>query len=102
MCTRLEHMTLMLKGGDAGVVAIENTPCGGTISMLYQFLFMLTSTRQPTPVVLSTDTAQISRAVLTLPATTNPRDTQVRKHGVQGVPTIVGRLQRDMEDKCLR
>ena len=73
MCSRLEHMTFMLKGGDAGVVAIENTPCGGAISMLKQLLFILTSTRQPTPVVLSTDTALFSRAVLA--HTTNPRNT---------------------------
>ena len=32
--------------------------------MLYQFFLILTSTRQPTPVVVSTDTAQFCRAVL--------------------------------------
>ena len=41
--------------------------------MLYQFLFILTSTRQPTSVVLATDTALFSRAVLA--HSTNPRDT---------------------------
>ena len=41
--------------------------------MLHQFLFILTSTRQPTSVVLATDTALFSRAVLA--HSTNPRDT---------------------------
>ena len=43
------------------------------MSMLHQFLFILTSTRQPTSVVLATDTALFSRAVLA--HSTNPRDT---------------------------
>ena len=43
------------------------------VSMLYQFLFILTSTRQPTSVVLATDTALFSLAVLA--HSTNPRDT---------------------------
>ena len=51
---------------------------GGNISKLHQFIFILTSTRQPTPVVLSTDTAQFSRAVL---AHTTNTETQVRKRG---------------------
>ena len=58
------------------------SPCVN-LSMLHQFLFILTSTRQPTSVVLSTDTAQFSRAVVPLSVATNPRDTQVRKHGAR-------------------
>ena len=55
--------------------------------MLKQFLFILTSTRQPTPVVLSTDTAQFSQAVVPLSAT--PQKTPKSANTEHGFNTVI-------------